>query len=128
MLSPSTAWVLRVFLDRQDFTTWLTGQRRNLSPVEWEQLLLDVADLQYVAGWHKAWMASDLGTSEPSPSEPAAPLPHEISVCAAAAVLQVSDRRVRQLLAAGDLDGRKDGWSWLVDRSSVELYRRDGAA
>jgi excisionase family DNA binding protein len=123
------AWVIVAFLRRRnEFPDWLPGVLANLSADERAVIREYLPDLELTADQYKAWRASDLGTSELSASVPAAPLPHEISAREAASMIGVSDRRVRQLLAEGSLDGRRDGWSWLVDRSSVELYRRNGVA
>jgi excisionase family DNA binding protein len=42
----------------------------------------------------------------------------------AARVMGISERRVRQLAAAGRLIARKRGRDWLIDRQSAEDYRR----
>jgi len=42
---------------------------------------------------------------------------------AAAAALDVSERRVRQLLAAGTLKGARVGGRWVVDRADLERVR-----
>ncbi|WP_142026821.1 helix-turn-helix domain-containing protein [Blastococcus colisei] len=121
------AWVLTVFLRKQGLTEWLPGVMPNLTAVEREQLMEALMDLEQTAEDYKAWRASDLGSSVVVDSEVAAGLPHEISVRDAAGVLGVSDRRVRQMCESGELEARKPGWSWLVDRSSVELYGRGAA-
>lgn len=123
----AAAWVLTVFLRRQGLTEWLPGVMANLTGEEREQLREALMDLEQTAEDFKAWRTSDLGSSEVVDSETAARSSHEFSVRDAAGVLGVSDRRVRQLLTAGALTGRRDAWSWLVDRSSVELYRRGAA-
>jgi excisionase family DNA binding protein len=46
------------------------------------------------------------------------------SVAAAARQLGVSDRRVRQLLAAGKLRGERFGRDWVVDSGDLERHRR----
>ena len=43
----------------------------------------------------------------------------------AADMLQVSDRRVRQLLAEGKLSGRQTADGWQIDRESVVEYARN---
>lgn len=117
-----------VFLGRQGFDQWLPGVLGSLSSAEREQVVEALRDLHEVAAEYREWRASELGSSEGVDSAPAAPLSHEISVREAADMLRVSDRRVRQLCDEGAIEARKPGWSWLVDRGSVELYRRDGAA
>lgn len=47
-----------------------------------------------------------------------------LSVADAADELEVSPRRVRQMLAAGDLPGQRVGRSWAIDRADVERLRR----
>lgn len=47
----------------------------------------------------------------------------EIDSAEAAGLLNVSPRRVQQLLAAGELEGRRSGRVWLVSRASVLLWR-----
>lgn len=123
------AWVIVAFLRRRnEFPDWLPGVLANLSPEERAVIREYLPDLELTAEEYKAWRASDLGTSELPASVPAAPLPHEISVRDAAGMLRVSDRRVRQLCTDEVLEARRDGWAWLIERSSVELYRRNGVA
>jgi excisionase family DNA binding protein len=45
------------------------------------------------------------------------------SVATAARALGVSQRRVRQLLAAGDLPGARVGRDWIVDRDELDRWR-----
>lgn len=47
-----------------------------------------------------------------------------LSVVDAAEELEVSPRRVRQMLASGDLPGQRVGRSWAIDRADVERLRR----
>jgi len=49
-----------------------------------------------------------------------------LGVVAAAEQLEVSPRRVRQLLASGDLPGQRVGRSWVIDRADVQELRRSG--
>ncbi|WP_167759163.1 helix-turn-helix domain-containing protein [Blastococcus sp. TF02A-35] len=119
--------MVTVFLGRQGFAQWLPGPLASLSPTEREQVAEALRDLQEVAGEYREWRASEVGSSEGVDSAPAAPLSHEISVREAADMLRVSDRRVRQLCDEGTIGARKPGWSWLVDRASVELHRRGAA-
>lgn len=71
------------------------------------------------------WRASVDGTAEPLPAETpeGSNREREIDTAAAGALLGVSDRRVRQLAATGDLAARRVGRAWLIDRSAVELRR-----
>ena len=76
-----------------------------------------------------AWAATACGSSEAVPAE--APVrstyePDELSTAEAGDVLQVSPRRVRQLLADGRLAGRRCGGRWRIDRGSVAAYRTRG--
>jgi excisionase family DNA binding protein len=50
-----------------------------------------------------------------------------LSVALAAAELDVSPRRVRQLLESGQLPGQQLGRSWVIDRSDIDQLRRSGA-
>ena len=45
----------------------------------------------------------------------------------AADVLDVSPRRVRQLLESGQLAGQQLGRSWVIDRGDIDRLRRNGA-
>ncbi len=49
-----------------------------------------------------------------------------VGVVDAAEQLEVSPRRVRQLLASGDLPGQRVGRSWVIDRADVQDLRRGG--
>jgi excisionase family DNA binding protein len=46
-----------------------------------------------------------------------------LSVADAAVALGVSDRRVRQLLASGELFGRQLGRAWVIDSAAIERLR-----
>ena len=50
-----------------------------------------------------------------------------LSVARAADVLDVSPRRVRQLLQSGQLAGQQLGRSWAIDRDDVDRLRRNAA-
>ncbi|NSX37818.1 helix-turn-helix domain-containing protein [Pseudarthrobacter oxydans] len=62
----------------------------------------------------------------PAPQEPAeeapAPAADDLSAAEAAEVLGCTERRVRQLLAAERLQGRRVAGRWLVDAGSVGDY------
>jgi len=49
-----------------------------------------------------------------------------LSVARAADVLEVSPRRVRQLLESGRLPGQQLGRSWVIDRGDIDRLRRNG--
>lgn len=65
------------------------------------------------------------GSVSAGQTEMPAPSKHEIEISTerAADMLRLTPRRVRQLLAAGLLEGRRVGPTWLVSRQSVLLYR-----
>lgn len=125
-MAPSTARLLLVYLEAQgdDFAAWLSGARRNLTDEDQLALDEDLRNLGYVAGWWRAWLASDVGRSE----LPTVPLPRrsphdEISTAEAAAMLGLTDRTVRSMLDRGELLGRKlNPRSWAVARASVEHH------
>lgn len=50
-----------------------------------------------------------------------------MNVARAADVLDVSPRRVRQLLESGQLAGQQLGRSWVIDRGDIDRLRRNGA-
>ena len=52
---------------------------------------------------------------------------HLVDVLGAAEELEVSPRRVRQLLASGQLPGQRIGRSWAIDQADVQQLRRGGA-
>lgn len=124
----AAAWVLVTYLRRQGFQRWLPGALPNLQPHERQQMIQALFDLEQVAKEHKEYLVSGVGSAEPRLPEVAPQLPYEITARKAADMLRLSDRRVRQLCASGDLDGRRDGLVWLIDRASVELYRSRGVA
>jgi excisionase family DNA binding protein len=70
--------------------------------------------------WRRA--AAD-GSDRRKPAAIPAPSAHEISTTEAAGMLGVSARRIRQLLAAGVLEGRLTGRTWHVSRPSVLMVR-----
>lgn len=47
-----------------------------------------------------------------------------IGVSQAAPELGISERRVRQMLERGELEGQRVGWSWIIDRKVLERARR----
>lgn len=49
-----------------------------------------------------------------------------LSVDDVAEELEVSPRRVRQMLASGDLPGQRVGRSWAIDRVDIQRLRRSG--
>jgi excisionase family DNA binding protein len=61
------------------------------------------------------------GTEAPSSSSQAPSL--EIDTTTAANMLDVSTSRVRQIMRAGKITGRKVGRVWLVSAASVKAYR-----
>lgn len=127
-LAPVTARVLVLFLevDKAGFASWMSAARRRLSLED--QLLLDedLATLGFIANWQRDFAASDVGQPEP----PVTDLPRrsehdEITTGEAADMLQVSDRHVRRLVAAGALRGRQvNARQLMVSRASVVAYRQ----
>jgi excisionase family DNA binding protein len=72
----------------------------------------------------KDWRASlDGSTAGPVTAIPAGLVSQEIDTTAAADLLGVTPNRIRQLVRAGDLTGRRVGRTWLVDRASTELRK-----
>lgn len=128
VLAPSTARVLAAFLNREPELTaaWMAGVRRTL-PIE-EQLALevDLEALDYVAGWQRAFAASDVGRVETAATDVARPsVREEITTREAADMLGVSDRHVRRLVAEKALRGRQvNARQLLVSRVSVLAYRQ----
>ena len=47
-----------------------------------------------------------------------------LSVSEAAPKLGVSERRVRQMLERGDMEGQRVGRSWIIDSKAIEGVRR----
>lgn len=70
-----------------------------------------------------AWERSLRGSAEAPAAEAAVSSDHELSTRQAAEVLQVSDRRIRQLLESGALTGRRCGQRWWVDHGSLTAYK-----
>lgn len=66
--------------------------------------------------------ATDDGNAEAVAGEDRPSSPAPISVKATAELLQVTPRRVTQLLTSGDIDGQKLGRTWLVDLHSVQQH------
>jgi excisionase family DNA binding protein len=125
-LAPSTVRLLILFLETQgdDFDEWLSGARRTLTDEDAVALDEDLAVLGFVAGWQRAWLASDVGRSDLPRWDPRPRSPHELTTKQAACVLGLTVRTVRRMLERGELTGRqRNPRSWVVDRSSVELYR-----
>ncbi|MEK7295053.1 MAG: helix-turn-helix domain-containing protein [Actinomycetota bacterium] len=47
-----------------------------------------------------------------------------LSVSQAAPRLGISDRRVRQMLERGEMEGQRVGWSWVIDSKAIDVVRR----
>ncbi len=47
-----------------------------------------------------------------------------LSVSEAASRLGISDRRVRQMLERGEMEGQRVGWSWVMDSKVIDAIRR----
>ncbi|MDX5565647.1 hypothetical protein PYK79_23185 [Streptomyces sp. ID05-04B] len=65
---------------------------------------------------------SAAGSSETAFAEIVQPFEREITTGQAAALLGLTERRVRQLAAGGM--GRRAGGRWLIDRTAVEEHRQ----
>jgi excisionase family DNA binding protein len=48
-----------------------------------------------------------------------------LSVPQAAAELDVTEGRIRQLLYSGMLKGERIGWQWVIERAEVERYKTE---
>jgi hypothetical protein len=91
----------------------------------WELHDLDLmlAEIAAAADAYRLWRASAFPETPPPSAEAARSSPGEIGSETAAAVIGVSDSRVRQLARAGVLPGRKtDGGRWLVDVAAAREY------
>jgi excisionase family DNA binding protein len=124
-LAPSTVRLLVMYLEAQgdDFAAWLSGARRTLTDEDAVALDEDLAVLGHVAGWQRAWLASDVGRSDLPPWDAPPRSAHEITTREAAGMLGLTDRTVRRMLERGELAGRQlNPRSWAVSRTSVELH------
>lgn len=65
--------------------------------------------------------AADDNTAEQVTAAPRDSIPSEIDTTTAADLLRVTPNRVRQLVRSGQINGRRIGRAWLVDRKDVEL-------
>jgi hypothetical protein len=73
--------------------------------------------------WQARRIAAD-GNAEMGSAAIGPPLGHdEIDTVEAGAMLSLTARRVRQLIASGQLEGRHVGGRWLVSRESCDLLR-----
>jgi excisionase family DNA binding protein len=130
-LAPSTVRLLVLYLEAQgdDFAAWLSGARRTLTDEDAVALDEDLAVLGYVAGWQRAWLATDVGRWDLPPWDPRPASAHELTTQQAAQVLGLTGRTVRRMLERGELTGRqRHPRSWVVNRSSVELYAEGRAS
>lgn len=96
-----------------------------LHPARLAELRQAWAAIRAAAQEWSQWRAAVDGRTEPVPAEtsPGSAREREIDTARAGDLLGVSARRVRQLVAAGDLPARRAGRTWLVDRCAVELRR-----
>lgn len=125
----SAAWVIVTFLKRRnEFQAWLLGVAPNLKPQEWHELQETLAELQILAAEQLAYRGSEVGTSEPSATQPAEDLPHEVDVRKAADMLGVSEEMVRRHCREGRLEARQVGRQWRIERTSVEMLQQGRAA
>lgn len=94
-----------------------------LDPARLAELTHTWAQVRAASAQWKAWRSSVDASAEDPPAEIASGLPSEIDTATAAAILRVTESRVRQLARAGQLGGRQVGRTWLLRRSDVELRR-----
>lgn len=93
----------------------------------WQQLIAAVrsgepsAEREGSASGAPPAATSDCGSAEVPSDDAATGLHQVVTTSAAAEALGLSERRVRQLLEAGHLRGRKAGRSWLVEHPLEDL-------
>ena len=87
---------------------------------------LEAVDRPIPADLGTAEVLGGLGSTESEPLGPPSGFHSEVDVRAAAAALKVGERRVRQLLRAGDLTGRQDRTGrWSVDADDLDRLVAD---
>ncbi|MGO1600622.1 MAG: hypothetical protein ACTHX0_13440 [Brachybacterium sp.] len=93
---------------------------------ESEQQRLEAVDRPIPADLGTAEVLAGLDSTESEPLGPPSGFHSEVDVRAAAAALEVGERRVRQLLSAGDLTGRQDRTGrWSVDADDLDRLVAD---
>lgn len=98
-------------------------QRAGFSPALITDLRTQAATIRIAAQQWREWCSSADGRTEMVATETAPRSSKEITPEEAADLLKVSSSRVRQLLRAGVLEGRKTGRQWLTTRGEIEAYR-----
>ncbi|MFB4300639.1 helix-turn-helix domain-containing protein [Actinomadura sp. NTSP31] len=98
-------------------------QRAGFNPALIADLRTQVATIRLAAQQWREWRVSAGGSTEVVAAGTAPRSPQEITPEQAGALLGVSPSRVRQLLRAGAIEGRKTGRQWLTTRGEVETYR-----
>lgn len=93
---------------------------RSLPPWMRSELEATRRAIQRAARDYEARLVAVDGTAETEVPDVGAPLGHEITTREAAALLGLTERRVRQLAAGGM--GRRRGGRWVLDRSAVLAY------
>lgn len=91
---------------------------------QWREPAIDAVDAIRRAGdaWARRYRAADVGNAELPKATGASPLVEMTSTvptAAAAEALNVSDRRVRQLIDTGDLPAVREGRCWRIDAGAV---------
>lgn len=103
----------------------LREHRANGSPLAltpgWERMVTDLRAFLATLGLPPAEVAAEVSTDPTSDARPWLTTQETASHLGAAGV-RGGDRRVRQLLQAGRLDGRPEGRRWLVDPDSLDRY------
>src|SRR5262249_35355936 len=107
------------------------AERGRLDPTYLGELQSSLAALREAAeqwlAWEKQVRASASGRASAGQTETRPFSPEErsteVNTETAANLLGVSTSRVRQMMRAGEIQGRKMGRVWLVSLASVETYR-----
>jgi excisionase family DNA binding protein len=128
------AWALVLLADRHgpDQMAMLRrlAERGRLDPAYLDELQSSLAALREAAeqwlAWEKQVRASVSGRASAGRTEARSSSKAEstdLDTEAAANLLGVSTSRVRQMIRAGEIQGRKVGRVWLVSWASVQAYR-----
>lgn len=125
---PAAVWALRHLEDKADDAARHFRSIRR--PDVADSIERAVAELRAAsaAWWDSENAVSGGGSAEVPPGEvvPGSPVAQvDCPTAVAAHALALTERRVRQLLADGRLDGRKVGGRWFVDADDLERLRTD---
>jgi excisionase family DNA binding protein len=97
-----------------------------LDPARLAEVVTTWAQIRAASRQWSTWRSSVDRTAEDLSTEIPPPSSSEIDTATAAAILRVTESRVRQLARSRQIGARQVGRVWLVSRSDVEL-RRDAA-